>query len=51
MTHKNKNERVELEMKIIKYRELLRRAWDPETTGRFQIALEELQQALREIDE
>src|ERR1700674_6117047 len=30
----SKNERVELEMKIMKYRELMRQAWDPETTRR-----------------
>ena len=46
-----KNERVELEMKIIRYRELLRRGVDPETTRRFETAVAELEQKLREIDE
>jgi hypothetical protein len=49
---RQKNERVELEMKIMKYRELMRKAlWDPETTQRFETAVAELEQKLREIDE
>jgi hypothetical protein len=47
----HKNERVELEMKIMRYKELLRRGWDPETTRRFEAAVAELEQKLREIDE
>jgi hypothetical protein len=46
-----KNERVEFEMKIMKYRELLRQAWDPKTTQRMETAVAELEQKLREIDE
>ena len=51
MTQNNKNERVVLEMKIMKYQELMRQAWDPETTQRMQMAVEELEQDLRKIDE
>ena len=51
MTRNNKDERVELEMKIMKYRNLMRKAWDPETTHRMQMAVEELEQDLRKIDE
>jgi hypothetical protein len=48
----HKNERVGLEMKVMKYRELMRKAlWDPETTRRFETAVAELEQKLREIDE
>jgi hypothetical protein len=47
----HKNERVELEMKIMRYKELLRRGWDPETTRRFEAAVAELERKLREIDE
>jgi hypothetical protein len=46
-----KNERVELEMKIMKYRNLMRQAWDPETTQRMETAVAELERKLREIDE
>jgi hypothetical protein len=49
MSHKN--ERVELEVKIMRYKELLRRGWDPETTRRFEAAIAELERMLREIDE
>ena len=48
---RQKNERVELEMKIMKYREIMRQTWDPETTQRCQKAVGELEQKLREIDE
>jgi hypothetical protein len=51
MAKRPANERVELEMKIIRYRELLRRGVDPETTRRFETAVAELEQKLREIDE
>jgi hypothetical protein len=51
MTHHGENERVELAMKIMKYRELLRREWDPETTQRMETAVAQLEQKLREIDE
>jgi hypothetical protein len=48
----HKNERIELAMKIMKYRELMRKAlWDPETTQRFETAVAEMEQKLREIDE
>jgi hypothetical protein len=47
----SKNERVELEMKIMKYRDLMRRAWEPEITQRFQTPVEELEHKLREINE
>jgi hypothetical protein len=50
MTQNNKNERVVLEMKIM-YQELMLQAWDPETTQRMQMAVEELEQDLRKIDE
>jgi hypothetical protein len=51
MARESKNDRVVLEKKIMKYRELLRKAWDPETTRRFETAVVELEQKLREIDE
>jgi hypothetical protein len=48
----NKNDRVELEMKIMKYRLLARRApMDDETAQRIGGLVSELQQKLREIDE
>ncbi len=47
----NKNERVELEMKIMKYRALARDAADPVTIERIDALIAELQQKLREIDE
>jgi hypothetical protein len=43
--------RVELEMKLKRYKELMQRGWDPETTRRFAAAIAELEQKLREIDE
>jgi hypothetical protein len=43
--------RVELEMKLKRYKELMQRGWDPETTRRFAAAIAELEQQLREIDE
>jgi hypothetical protein len=47
----SKNDRVELEMKIMKYRALDRQAWDPETTRRIKTQIAKLEQKLREIDE
>jgi hypothetical protein len=47
----SKNERVELEMKILKYRTLARQAPDNETARRIQELIGELEQKLREIDE
>jgi len=47
----NKNERVELEMKIIKYRSLARDAGDEVTTQRIRALVVELEQKLHEIDE
>ncbi len=46
----HKNERVELEMKILKYRALARQA-DAETAQRINALIAELEQKLREIDE
>jgi hypothetical protein len=47
----SKNERVELEMKIMKYRQLARRATDDKTRQRISGLVAELEQKLREIDE
>ena len=48
----HKNERVELEMKILKYRQLARTAaLNPETAERISGLIAELEQNLREIDE
>lgn len=47
----SKNERVELEMKIMKYRALARDAPDQLTTERIGKLVVELEQKLREIDE
>jgi hypothetical protein len=48
----SKNERVELEMKIMKYRALARQATsDPVTEQRINSLVSELEQKLREIDE
>ena len=47
----SKNERVELEMKIIKYRSLARQAPDDTTSQRIKLLVAELEQKLREIDE
>jgi hypothetical protein len=46
-----KNERVELEMKIMKYRLLARRVMHDETARRINLLVAELEQKLREIDE
>ena len=46
-----KNERVELEMKIMKYRALARGAADDVTTKRIMTLIAELEQKQREIDE
>jgi hypothetical protein len=46
-----KNERVALEIKIIKYRALARQAPDVETTQRINGLIAELEQNLREIAE
>ena len=45
-----KNDRVELEIKIIKYRALARQAPDVETTQRINGLIAELEQKLGEID-
>ncbi len=45
------NERVELEMQILKYRQLLARVNDDEVLKRAQEKIAELEQQLREIDE
>jgi hypothetical protein len=47
----HKNERVELEMKIMKYRALARDAPDNLTSARIETLVAELEQKLREIDE
>jgi hypothetical protein len=47
----SKNERVELEMKIMRYRQLARQASDQETRLRINGLIAELVQKLREIDE
>jgi hypothetical protein len=47
----SKNERVELEMKIMKYRALARQAPDLETTQRINTLVAELERKLRAIDE
>ncbi|WP_441259897.1 hypothetical protein AB7008_28930 [Bradyrhizobium sp. 521_C7_N1_3] len=47
-----KNERVELEVKIMKYRAFLRKmALDPETEARIQELIADLESRLRSIDE
>ena len=49
---RSKNERVQLEMKITKYRQLARAAAsDAVTTERIEGLIAELEQKLREIDE
>ena len=45
-----KNERVVLAIKIVKYRALARQASDVETTQRINGLIAELEQKLREID-
>lgn len=48
----HKNERVELEMRIMKYRLLAQQiAIDPEAAARLKELIAELEQKLREIDE
>ncbi len=47
----DKNERAELETKIIKNRLLARQTADDETARRIQALVAELEQKLREIDE
>lgn len=47
----SQNDRVELEMKIMKYRMLARRAPDELTAERILELIAELEQKLREIDE
>jgi hypothetical protein len=48
---KNKNDRVELEMKLMKYRSLARRVVPAETEQRISLVVLELERKLREIDE
>ena len=49
---RSKNERVELEMKIIRYRKLARQiATDPDTAQRIKGLIVDLEKELREIDE
>jgi hypothetical protein len=47
----HKNERVELEMQILKYRAIARGVTDEVTTKRIAAVIVELQQKLRKIDE
>ncbi len=48
----HKNERVELEMQILKYRQIAREmAANPEDSERIKGLVAELEQKLREIDE
>ena len=47
----HKNERVELEMQLLKYRDLLSRIADEEFLKRARAKIAELEQKLREIDE
>jgi hypothetical protein len=47
----SKNDRVELEIKIIKYRALARQLPDVETAQRINGLIAELEQRLREIDQ
>ena len=49
MSHKN--ERVELEMEIMRYRQLGRRITDDEFLKRLREQIAELERKLREIDE
>lgn len=46
----SENERVELEMKIMKYRLLARDAPDELTTGRIKTLVAELEEKLRDIE-
>ena len=48
----SKNERVELEMKILRYRKLARQiSTDPDTAQRVKELIADLEKELREIDE
>ena len=47
----HKNERVELEMQIAKYRLVANRMADDEVRQRFEARIAELKRKLREIDE
>ena len=47
----SKNDRAELEMKIVKYRTLARQAPDDTTSQRIKVLVAELEKKLREIDE
>jgi hypothetical protein len=47
----SKNDRVELEMKIMRYRQLASRTADEEFLRRVRDQIAELEQKLREIDE
>jgi hypothetical protein len=47
----HKNERVELEMQILKYRDLVSRIMDEEFQKRAKAKIAELELKLREIDE
>ena len=49
---RSNNERVELEMKILRYRSLARQiGTDPETQRRIRELISDLERELREIDE
>ena len=48
---RSKNERVELEMQLMKYRQLLLRIADEDFVKRAREHIAELEQKLREIDE
>lgn len=49
---RSKNERVELEMKILRYRKLARQmATNPDTAQRIKELIADLEKELREIDE
>jgi hypothetical protein len=47
----NRNERVQLEMKIMRYRLLARQTMDDQTKARILALVANLEQSLREIDE
>jgi hypothetical protein len=51
MAKRPANERVELVMKIMRYRQLARRLTDDEFLKRLREQIAELEQKLREIDE
>jgi hypothetical protein len=49
---RNKNERVLLELKLMRYRRLVERAtWDEDAAKRLKDFIAELERQLREIDE